>query len=220
MRYLFNTAGEYVAFAGNGHLFTPDCSWLGVIVSGNRVYRPDGTFLGHLSQDDRVVRRSGETVARIARPLRPLQPIQPLPPIRRLRMPRLPPPYEDVFEASPQASKPALTQAVSATFEGLLGAVIVAGDGNSIGTVSKSHHDTNSIANPYGPYGSRYSATCIFNAYCVYGGQYGIWSPFNPYCAQPPKLSKNGMILGNLTVQQYIQNRVDPVALAAWLGIE
>jgi hypothetical protein len=90
------------------------------------------------------------------------------------------------------------------------GSYLVAQDGQSLGKITSNRYDTESILNPYGPYGSQYSPTSIFNPYSPYGSQYGAYSINNPYCTVPPKLYINGKLLGYVTANQYIQNRITP----------
>lgn len=53
--------------------------------------------------------------------------------------------------------------------------------GNFHGDVNANRYDPNSIANPYGRYGSPYSADSINNPYGQYGSRYAPQSPNNPY---------------------------------------
>lgn len=52
--------------------------------------------------------------------------------------------------------------------------------GNFRGNVNSNQYDPNSIANPYGQYGSRYSPDSIKNPYGA-GSRYNQESPYNPY---------------------------------------
>lgn len=216
VRYIFNTSGEYVAFLSNNYLFSPDAEWIGFVSSGNEVYRPDGSFMGYLMDDDRVVRRRGEPARpRLPRPMRPMGPMRPMRPMRRLRMPRLQHPVEDVFEHGSPAS---MTQSAFGSFDQLEGASLLLKDGTFLGTVTRNVYDQNSIANQFGPYGSRYSPTSIWNEYGQYGGPYGAHSPFNQYSSGPPQLIKAGASFGYLTVNAHLSPRTDPNELLQWLG--
>ncbi len=99
VRYLFNTAGKYVAYLSDGNIFTRDNKWFGYIDNGNEVYDTRGRFVGYVLSDDRVVRNKME-MPRLPQlpPLPPLPALPPLPPLPRLAMLPLPPPYEDVFK--------------------------------------------------------------------------------------------------------------------------
>jgi hypothetical protein len=49
------------------------------------------------------------------------------------------------------------------------------------GNLNANQFDPNSVANPFGPYGSRYSPNSINNPFSPYGSRYGPQSPNNPY---------------------------------------
>jgi hypothetical protein len=85
---------------------------------------------------------------------------------------------------------------------------LTAGDGQFLGQIINSTTDRESLLNVYGPYGSEYSSTSIFNKYCPYGGAYGQWSPENTYCAKPPSLLVRGRLLGHITENSYITDRI------------
>jgi hypothetical protein len=53
--------------------------------------------------------------------------------------------------------------------------------GNFHGNVNSNPYDPDSIANPYGRYGSQYSPDSINNPYGQYGSRYSPQSPNNPY---------------------------------------
>lgn len=53
--------------------------------------------------------------------------------------------------------------------------------GNFRGNMNRNRYDPDSVANPYGQYGSRYSNDSVNNPYGQYGGRYGKDSPNNPY---------------------------------------
>ena len=65
---------------------------------------------------------------------------------------------------------------------------IVAQDGTYLGKLSDNPYDPDSVANPYGRYGSPYSPTSIKNPYSTYGSPYSPQSPNNPYATQAPLL--------------------------------
>ena len=60
---------------------------------------------------------------------------------------------------------------------------IYAPDGQFLGNLNNNRYDPNSVANPYGQYGSRYSPNSINNPYGPYGNRF---SPqySNPYRPQ------------------------------------
>lgn len=92
------------------------------------------------------------------------------------------------------------------------GSYLIAEDGQLLGKITDNQYDSDSILNQYGPYGSRYSNTSIFNPYSPYGSQYGAHSINNPYCVVPPKLYINGRLLGRVTINRNIPNRIAPEA--------
>jgi hypothetical protein len=65
---------------------------------------------------------------------------------------------------------------------------IIAVDGTYLGRLSSNPYDPQSVANPYGKYGSPYSPTSINNPYSKYGSEYSTMSPNNPYATKAPVL--------------------------------
>lgn len=66
------------------------------------------------------------------------------------------------------------------------GGRIYAEDGTYLGKLNANRYDPESVANPYGRYGSRYSSTSINNPYSPYGSRYSSQSATNPYATTPP----------------------------------
>jgi hypothetical protein len=58
---------------------------------------------------------------------------------------------------------------------------IYAPDGKYLGNLNSNQYDPNSVANPYGRYGSPYSPDSINNPYGQYGNPYSPNSVNNPY---------------------------------------
>jgi len=58
--------------------------------------------------------------------------------------------------------------------------------GKYLGTLSNNRLDPNSVSNPYGQYGSKYSPDSINNPYGQYGSRYSPDSSNNPYATSPP----------------------------------
>lgn len=85
---------------------------------------------------------------------------------------------------------------------------LIAQDDQYLGKIINNRIDKNSIINPYGPFGSPYSPTSIFNPYSKYGSPYGTHSINNPYCSIPPKLFLNGEMIGYVTSNNFISNRI------------
>ena len=59
--------------------------------------------------------------------------------------------------------------------------VIIAPNGQYLGTLNNNPYDPNSVADPYGPYGSPYAPNSINNPYGPYGSPYSPQSATNPY---------------------------------------
>ena len=87
---------------------------------------------------------------------------------------------------------------------------IVAADGQFLGQLSSNKFMTESVFNEYGAYGSKYSSTSIFNHFCPYGSPYNQLSPFNQYSNNPPSVYFRGYLLAYLTLNRFINNRIDP----------
>jgi len=65
--------------------------------------------------------------------------------------------------------------------------ILVAGDGTYLGVVSANVFDPDSTSNPFGQYGSQFSATSINNPYSLYGSEYSTESATNPYLVSEPE---------------------------------
>ena len=59
-------------------------------------------------------------------------------------------------------------------------------DGQYLGRLNANPYDPESVANPYGRYGSEYSPNSINNPYGRYGSEYSSQSARNPYSTTPP----------------------------------
>ena len=69
--------------------------------------------------------------------------------------------------------------------------VLIAPDGKYLGNLNDNPYDPNSVANPYGQYGSPYSPDSINNPYGKYGSPYSPQSPNDPYGQGPSVISPN-----------------------------
>ncbi len=63
---------------------------------------------------------------------------------------------------------------------------LVSPDGQYLGELSANPYDPNSVANPYGRYGSQFSPDSVNNPYGRYGSQFSNQSANNPYATNPP----------------------------------
>lgn len=100
--------------------------------------------------------------------------------------------------------------------QALAGAALVANDGTFLGYWT-SQYDTNSLFNPYGPYGSKFQIGSIWDSFGNYGSQHSIYSPWNPYSTQPPIFVRDGQALCYLSVNTVLSPRLDPRVLYAFM---
>jgi len=78
----------------------------------------------------------------------------------------------------------AATLATSSLAQGLI--LVDPENGHYLGNLNSNKYDPNSVANPYGRYGSQYSPDSINNSYGKYGSPYSPNSANNPYATQSP----------------------------------
>jgi hypothetical protein len=78
------------------------------------------------------------------------------------------------------------------------------GTNKYLGDVNNNPYDPNSVANPYGPYGSPYSPDSVNNPYGIYGSPYSPHSATNPYTTQAPMIvTPGGKYLGRDSANPY-----------------
>jgi hypothetical protein len=220
VRYVHDTRGEYVAFVANGHLFTPECQWLGVVQERAEVYNIEGAFIGHLQADDRLVRNVvSQLPKQILRPKPPLAPMRPLPPKRKLFMPTVSAPFEDVFLGTRRALTFLASLIRLQQLNELQGCTLVAEDGTFLGRISRDHSDPESLATATGEYGSPFAEHSIFNAAGRYGSSGSDFSPFHPTTRHPPRILREGEVLGYLSVNPQLPDRIHPGELISWLKL-
>jgi len=88
-----------------------------------------------------------------------------------------------------------------------------------LGCLSCSEYATDSVFNPYGPFGSDYSATSIHNAYGEFGSAYSVYSACNPYATDPPVIvDENGSFYGRLTLNLQHSQVTSNSNLIRWLA--
>jgi hypothetical protein len=69
-----------------------------------------------------------------------------------------------------------------------------------LGRLSVNRNIRDSVSNPYGRYGSRYSPDSIINPNARYGSPYSTTSITNPYARRAPKVyARDGTYLGKLS---------------------
>lgn len=218
VRYLFNTAGRYVAFISGHNVFTPKGVWLGVVMHGNQFYDANGNFKGYVLSDDRVAFNPAEpTKLRIPRPARPARPMLPIRPMRRLRMLPVPAPYKDFFAEVDLSARASDSSGMRPDFARFIGGSLYAPNGTFLGNINTNRFDANSLKNQFGVYGSKYNSASIFNQYGEYGSPYGANSPYNRY-AQPLKVVKDGAVLAEISKNEYYRNSIDPDDFMNWLS--
>ncbi|MCX7596014.1 MAG: hypothetical protein N2235_20115 [Fischerella sp.] len=84
-------------------------------------------------------------------------------------------------------------------------------DGQFLGLLSSDRHDTNSISNLHGIYGSLYGTYSIRNPHGLYGGVHGAHSPYNPYCGNPPVVFYQNQIVLVITRNTNFQTNGLPI---------
>ena len=91
------------------------------------------------------------------------------------------------------------------------GASIIADDGEQtfLGKIDNSVA-SDSIFNEFGRYGSKFGAKSIWNEFGRYGSEFSTHSPFNEFTSSPPFIVKSGKVIGHLTVNDILQDAVDP----------
>src|SRR3974377_636501 len=77
-------------------------------------------------------------------------------------------------------------------------------ESNYLGRLSSNPFDSQSVANLYGVYGSRYSPNSINNPYGQYGSAYSPFGVSNPYTFNAPRLiAQDGTYLGRLSANPF-----------------
>ncbi|MDA8646188.1 DUF5011 domain-containing protein [Porticoccaceae bacterium] len=71
-----------------------------------------------------------------------------------------------------------------------------------------SQNSSESIMNLFGTYGSQYNPMSVRNTFGTYGSSYGTYSANNNSTSSPPKIFKNGLLIGYLTTNQNISGGV------------
>jgi len=93
----------------------------------------------------------------------------------------------------------------------LQGAKVYAQDGGNtyLGSITNELNQ-DSIFNWVGPYGSTLSQTSIWNELSPYGIETGKYSACNELSKTPPKIVKGGKVIGYITKNATIYNRISP----------
>jgi len=219
VRYIHDSRGEFAGFIVGDALFSTGCTWLGT-ARGVEVFNRGGAYIGEIDGHDRLVRDRTCRVPRLApRAVQPLPPVRPLPPRRRLFAPELPPHREDVFLGLRRELTDLVPVSRLEQIHSLAGAAIVAGDGTFLGILSRHAGTTDSIAERSGPYGDPASELSIFNPTGPYGSPDSPLSPYHPDPDIPPRLERDDEVLGVLSANVRLPDRVDPNEVVVWLSL-
>lgn len=68
--------------------------------------------------------------------------------------------------------------------------IVVGRDGEYLGVLSANPYEPESIANPYGLYGSQFSPVSVSDQYGLYGSPYSNESANNQYLVSEPKIEE------------------------------
>lgn len=101
----------------------------------------------------------------------------------------------------------------------LWGAEVWAADGTFLGIISSDPYVYESLANPEGPYGDRFSPRSIWNPECPYGAFYSALSAWDPDSWTPPRIYQGERFVAYLTMNPDLYPRVTPLWLARWLRL-
>lgn len=100
----------------------------------------------------------------------------------------------------------------------ILGAALVAFDGQFLGYVNANNFDGNSLANSFGPYGNSFSSVSIWNQFGTYGSRFSALSPWNSFTSTPPILILNGQPIAFVTTSSVLTPAIHPNDLAIAVG--
>ncbi len=97
-------------------------------------------------------------------------------------------------------------------------AVMFAADGTFLGNINANSFDVNSIANSFGTYGNTFNSLSIWNRFGPYGSTFGVLSPWNEFTNSPPMIFQNGVFIGYVTANDFLQPSIHPADLAYLVG--
>jgi hypothetical protein len=98
--------------------------------------------------------------------------------------------------------------------ERVAGAMVLGDDGQYLGHLT-NHTDPASIQNRTGRYGSPVSSTSIYATWGIYSVLDSPLSAMNPWATRPPRIVKDGLELGRLTLNPAFPNRVSTAVAQA-----
>ena len=202
IKYIYNSDGNYVAYLYNERYCFSDTNEYVGFMNGIYLYDYNGKYLGYLTSDDRIIRRKNEKMPNLIPIVKPVKPVQPLRPLKRYKMSSLGSGYIDIFL---HKNTNVNYDNFNIKFEKFLNTKLYTQKGKFLGNINLNKYDLNSIANPYGSYGSQYSSDSIFNKYGDYGSQYSLNSPFNKYSTNYLVIkNNNNEIVGKISDNIYI----------------
>lgn len=98
--------------------------------------------------------------------------------------------------------------------------LVFGGHNNSefLGCLDCSQHDLNSIHNPHGQFGSKFSPTSIKNKYSEYGSAYSSYGACNRHATSAPVVvDRSGNYYGKLTLNRF-DSQIQAPETIAWLS--
>lgn len=99
----------------------------------------------------------------------------------------------------------------------LLGAAIVAADGQGLGVISANRGDPRSVISEIGRFGKKNEGASLHNPFGLYGSTYSSLSAYATWASHPPRIEKDGELIAYLTKNPNMLPYVDPDLLFKWL---
>lgn len=96
-------------------------------------------------------------------------------------------------------------------------ALLLAQDGTFLGNINDDPFDPDSLANPFGTYGSTFGSDSIWNQFGNYGSEFATYSPWNEFSFNPPGIYIDQAFYGYLTANTTLGG-IHPNDLAAAIG--
>ncbi len=90
---------------------------------------------------------------------------------------------------------------------------VFAANGQFLGVINDNPFDPNSLCNPFGNYGSKFSASSIWNQFGDYGSNFATYSAFNNFTSTAPVIFANTQALAFLSSNATLSPRLDSTYL-------
>lgn len=90
---------------------------------------------------------------------------------------------------------------------------VFAASGQFLGVINDNPFDPDSLCNPFGNFGNRFSSTSIWNQFGNYGSNFGSYSAFNNLTSTPPVIFANTQALAYLSTNSILAPRLDSTYL-------